>query len=62
MSGPRQMTNASLAKSIKRHRDAIAKHRDALRELVVDAVSVETSCTDAIDSLDYAVDILSTSL
>lgn len=59
---PRKMTNASLAKSIERHKDAIAKHRDALRVLIEDAATVEDSCTDAIESLGYAVDILSQNL
>lgn len=59
MKAPRKMTNASFAKSIERHKNAIAKHRDALRVLIEDAETIEASCTDAVENLDYAVDILS---
>ncbi len=44
---------------IKRHKDAIAKHRDALREIYEDIECVIDSTDDAVVMLESAIDILS---
>ena len=48
--------------AIKRHKDAIAKHRDALREIQEDLSAVLNSADDGLESLEYAVDVLSQNL
>lgn len=50
---------ASIVKKIKMHQAALAKHRDALRDLVEEVEGIVDTSTDAIDNLQYAVDALS---
>jgi hypothetical protein len=52
-------TVAALRKVIEFHKAEIAKHRDALRDILEDAEAVADSSTDAIDYLESAVDCLS---
>jgi uncharacterized coiled-coil protein SlyX len=54
-----EMTIAALRKAIEFHKCEIAKHRDALRDLLEDAAAVEGSATDAIEYMESAVDKLS---
>ena len=65
MSELKIMTPAQMRKWLKRveiHKDAIAKHRDALRELVTSIDGLDEMCSDAIDSLEYAIDRISEQL
>ena len=55
----KRMSIKGLKKAIEHHKREIAKHRDALRELISDAEAVADSCGDAVESLDSAVDTLS---
>ena len=48
-----------LVRDIQKHKDAIAKHRDALRALVADAEQVAECCDSAVSDLDSAIDTLS---
>lgn len=53
------MTKDSLLGKIKAHMKVIGKERDALRALVEDAEEVLTSCNEAYESLESAVELLS---
>lgn len=53
------MTKKQLIKAIEKHRDAIAKERDALRELISDALALGDSSEEAVAALDTAIDSLS---
>lgn len=52
-------TMKALGKAIEVHKKAIASHRDALRELLDDAEAVCEASSDALESMDYAVQRLS---
>lgn len=49
----------SIVRQINMHKRAIAKHRDALRELVDDAQTVADCCEEAVTNLEAAADTLS---
>ncbi len=49
----------NLVARIKRHKDAIAKHRDALRDIMDDVEAVVDSSSEGIQLLEAAVDSLS---
>lgn len=51
-----------LLKSLKKHRDAIAKERDALRELLEDFQQIEDCATAGLESLDNAIETFSEQL
>jgi hypothetical protein len=53
-----QQLRAIVAK-IKRHSEAIARHRDQLREIYSDLEAIVESADDGLQSLDYAIDRLS---
>lgn len=55
-------TKRSILREVNRHKAAIAKHRDALRDLIEDAEAVSESCDDAVRSLESAADALSQNL
>ncbi len=59
MSSARSVKTSAIARKIKHHQKAIAKHRDALRELIADAEEVAETCDEAIDHLEGAVNTLS---
>lgn len=44
---------------IKHHKDAISKHRDALREIMNDLQVIVESADDGLDALGYAIEQLS---
>lgn len=48
-----------LRKIVEFHKSEIAKHRDALREILEDAEAVCDSSNDAVDLLEGAIDRLS---
>lgn len=47
---------------IERHKAAIGKHRDALREILDDLEEIEDCARDATESLNYAIQRLSEQL
>jgi septal ring factor EnvC (AmiA/AmiB activator) len=49
----------SIRKQIEKHKNVIAKERDALRDLINEIDSLEEDCREAVDSLEYAADALS---
>ena len=53
------MTNNQMKKKIERSMKQIAKQRDVLREIEVDAKEVADLCDQALDDLGAAVDTLS---
>lgn len=54
-----KMRADTLARKIEQHKRAIAKHRDALRDLIHDAEAVIESADRANEALQTAVDALS---
>lgn len=50
---------AAMVKKIERHKAALGKHRDALRDIIDDVEGVCDEAADARDNLQYAVDALS---
>jgi len=48
-----------MIRKLERERDAIAKRRDRLRELVEEWTALEDSCSMALDDLQSAIDRLS---
>lgn len=53
------MTLKALMAQIKKHKEAIATHRDALRDLIGDVASVVDASDRALDELECAIDALS---
>jgi hypothetical protein len=49
----------TLKKVVKYHADGIAKHRDALRDILTDASELADCCEQANEMLECAVDHLS---
>lgn len=49
-------------RQVENHKKAIARERDALRDLIADANEIETDATEAIDQLEDAIDSLSRNL
>lgn len=58
VSGTTMITKALIEK-IDGHKKQIAKHRDALREILDEVESVEQSSTEGIEDLDSAIEKLS---
>lgn len=59
---PQPLTVAQLraiVAKIKRHTEAIARHRDQLREIYSDLEAIVESADDGLQSLDYAIERLS---
>lgn len=54
---PKQI--AVIVRKIERHKIAIGKHRDALREIIEDVEAVSEECDGATDNLEQAVEALS---
>lgn len=57
MMTPKQV--ASMVKKIERHKAALAKHRDALRDIIEDVDAICDEASDATDNLERAVESLS---
>lgn len=58
--GPRSTPMASLfVRALKKHRDRIAKERDALREIESDISSLADTADEAIENLESAIIVLS---
>lgn len=53
-----KVPKALLAK-IKYHKDKIAAHRDALREIMEDVEAVVDSTDDAVQQIEYGIETLS---
>lgn len=56
------MTVKQLEKQIRKQMAAIAAHRDALRDLISEAESIEEDANEAVDCLESAADYLSRNL
>jgi hypothetical protein len=57
--GEAGMNKKELLKAVRDCKERIAKERDELRILIEDAETIEQSCEEAIESLEYAADSLS---
>jgi hypothetical protein len=53
------VTHKQLIKRLQKEQDALAKRRDAFREIIDEAESMEESCIKAIGGLQEAIDALS---
>ena len=51
-----------VVKQIERHKNEIAKRRDALRKLYEELETLDSDFTMVIESLDYSIDYLSRSV
>ena len=49
----------AIVKKIEGHKAAVAKHRDALRDCVLDLEAIVDDADEAIDGLDRALEVLS---
>lgn len=50
---------AALVKKIKFHKDKIAEHRDALRDLIDDVEAIVGTADDALEQIEYGIEALS---
>lgn len=50
---------AVFSKKVEYHKREIGKHRDALRELIMDVGSIADTCDQAVEDIERAVDHLS---
>ena len=55
----KDISKADLIRQIKKHKDSIARHRDALRDILDDLESVSGSASDGVQKLESAIDTLS---
>ncbi len=52
-------TNKQLAKDLSRVKDKLAKLRDEMRDIEEECASLRMASEDAVESLEYAIEVIS---